>query len=58
MREQRYFSLKEGQRQTGIAWGKLCSWANNRVACFDAPVIEALCDYLDCEVGDLIVFEQ
>lgn len=57
-REQRNISLKEVQRETGIAWTTLQSWANNKVNRFDSPVIEALCDYLNCGVGDLIVYEN
>ena len=56
--EQRNISLKEVERQTGIAWSTLQSWANNKVTRYDAPVIMALCDYLGCDVGDLIVYEK
>ncbi|MGV8027085.1 MAG: helix-turn-helix domain-containing protein [Anaerolineaceae bacterium] len=46
------------QRETGIAWSTLNSWANNQVTRYDAPVIKALCEYFDCQVGDLLVFEK
>lgn len=54
-REQRHIPLTEVQRDTGIAWTTLQAWANNSLQRFDAPVIAALCDYLGCEVGDLLV---
>ncbi len=53
--EKRNISLSEVARETGIARKTLQSWANNNVSRFDAPVIEALCEYLECEPGNLIV---
>jgi putative transcriptional regulator len=57
-KEQKNIPLKEVERQTGITWTTLQSWANNKVTRFDAPVIIALCDYLECEVGDLLVYRK
>jgi putative transcriptional regulator len=56
--EKRNISLKEVQRETGIAWTTLQSWANNDVTRYDAPIIIKLCDYLDCGLKDLIVYEH
>jgi len=56
-REQRNIPLKQLQRETGIAWSTLNSWANNQVSRYDAPVILALCQYFKCQVGDLICYE-
>ena len=56
--ERRNISLKEVQRETGIAWTTLQSWANNKVTRYDAPVIKALCDYLNWGVGELIVYDR
>jgi putative transcriptional regulator len=53
-REKRHIPLTEVQRETGIAWTTLQAWANNEVQRFDAPVMAALCEYLGCEVGDLL----
>lgn len=57
-KEQRNIPLKEVERQTGIAWTTLQSWANNKVTRFDVPVIIGLCDFLNCNVGDLILYER
>jgi putative transcriptional regulator len=57
-RQQQNIALMDVQRETGIAWSTLNSWANNQVTRYDAPVIQALCEYLDCQVGDLLVFEK
>jgi putative transcriptional regulator len=55
---QQNIALMDVQRGTGIAWSTLNAWANNQVTRYDAPVIQALCDYLECQVGDLIVLER
>ena len=57
-REQRNISLKEVSRETGIAWSTLNAWANNQVSRYDAPVIDGLCAYFSCQVGDLIIRES
>ena len=57
-KEQKNIPLKEVERKTGITWTTLQSWANNKVTRFDEPVIIALCDYLECEVGDLLVYRK
>ena len=57
-KEQKNIPLKEVERQTGITWTTLQSWANNKVSRFDEPVIIALCDFLECELGDLLVYRK
>ena len=57
-KEQGNIPLKEVERKTGITWTTLQSWANNKVTRFDEPVIIALCDFLECEVGDLLVYRK
>ena len=57
-REKRNISLKEVQRATGIPWTSLQSWANNKVTRFDAKVIMKLCDFLNCDIKDLIVYNR
>ena len=57
-KQQQNIALMDVQRETGIAWSTLNSWANNQVTRYDAPVIQTLCEYFDCQVGDLLVFEK
>lgn len=57
-KQKQNITLMDVQRETGIAWSTLNSWANNQVTRYDAPVIKTLCEYFDCQVGDLIVFEK
>ena len=57
--ERRNITLKEVQKETGIAWTTLQSWAKgNKVTRFDAQIIIKLCDYLKCDIKDLIVYER
>lgn len=56
-REHRNISLKQVQRETGIAWSTLSAWANNQVTRYDASVISSLCDYFSCQVGTLLQYE-
>lgn len=55
---QKNIALLDVQRETGIAWSTLNAWANNQVTRYDASVIQALCEYFNCQVGDLLVFEK
>jgi putative transcriptional regulator len=57
-KEKRNITLKEVANETGVTYKTIHGWANNEVTRYDAPIIEALCDYLECDVGELIVYEQ
>ena len=57
-REQKNIPLNRVSVDTGIAWSTLQSWANNKVTRFDEPVIIAFCDYLDCDIADLLIYEK
>ncbi len=51
-RQQQNIAIMDAQRETGIAW------ANNLVTRYAALVIQTLCEYFDCQVGDLLVLEK
>lgn len=57
-KEQHSIAINDVQRETGIAWSTLNSWANNQVTRYDATIISALCVYFNCQVGDLLVFKK
>lgn len=57
-RENEKISYEEIKEKTGIATSTLSAWATNRVSRYDSDTIAALCDFLDCEVGELIVYER
>jgi len=54
--EGRRIPYREIQRKTGIATSTLSSLANNEVRRYDANTLSRLCDYFQCEVGDLIEY--
>ena len=55
--EGRRIQYAEIKERYGIAESTLSSWATNKVSGYSGDVIDALCDFLDCEVGDLIKSE-
>lgn len=46
---------EEVAEQTGIGLSTISRYANNRVEQYAEHVILALCKYLECEPGDLLV---
>jgi DNA-binding Xre family transcriptional regulator len=36
----------------------ISAWVKNKITRFDAKVVESLCDYFQCDVGDLLYFEE
>ena len=45
-------------RATGIAGSTLSSWASNKVKRFDADTIATLCNFFNCDLKDLIIYER
>ena len=54
-REGRRISLSEASAAVGVSRQTFTSWYNNDLNAFYADVVEALCDYYKCEIGDLLV---
>jgi putative transcriptional regulator len=52
----RNIPLTEVERETKVSRKTLQQWANNTVTRFDAPVINALCAYFGCNVGELLEY--
>lgn len=57
-REKRIISIAQVSRDTGIAERTLQQWYKNTITRFDAQVIDALCNYLECNPGDLITIRH
>jgi DNA-binding Xre family transcriptional regulator len=55
--EGRKISLTKAAKETGIALTTLFRWSHQDVDQYSGPVLIALCDYLECKIGDLIVYE-
>jgi transcriptional regulator with XRE-family HTH domain len=41
----------------GVSDHTIINWIRNNVTRYDANVVEGLCDYFNCDVGDLLYFE-
>jgi len=54
-RDGRSYSYRNIHDLTGIAPRTLTEYANNRVSRFDEKTLESLCDFFECEPGNLIV---
>ena len=57
-RENRRIPLSEVSRETGISRYTLAALANNGVKEYPADVLATLCEYLDCELSDLLSLEE
>lgn len=55
MREQRRISLRSIVRDTGVSISTVEGLANNTLREFPATGLAAVCRYLGCSVGDLLV---
>lgn len=55
-RDNRSYTYEDIQKATGISPTTLASYAKGRVSRFDEKTIIALCDWLECDLGDLIEY--
>ena len=53
--ERRRIPYREVGEKTGMTEAQLSRYMNNKVVLFHADTIEKLCDYYQCEPGDIIV---
>lgn len=56
--ENRNISYDEVKEKTGVAKSTISAWATNKVKRYDAGTIKEFCDFLNCDVGDLIVYQR
>jgi putative transcriptional regulator len=53
----RKITLTEIHEATGVSISVLSRWMRNQIERYDAPIVENLCEYFECEVGDLLYLE-
>lgn len=58
MREDRSISLRKAAHETGIREYTMYGFANNTLREYPSEAIAKLCQYLECEVGDLLKLEE
>lgn len=51
-------NIAEVERETGLNYRTVSGWIKGRVERADFPVLEVWCKYLNCGVGDLLVFQR
>lgn len=56
MEEHRRVTITEVAKGTGITRQTLQGWYSNTITRFDAPVIDALCEFFGCQPGDLFTY--
>lgn len=56
--EGRRITQTEVAETLGIAIHTVGRWMRNDVTKFESPIIERMCEYFGCEVGDLLYLER
>ena len=56
--ERRHLSLRTVAEETGISRYTIYAFANDTLSEYPKEVITSLCNYFDCEVGDLLLVEE
>ncbi len=51
-------NISEVERATGLNYRTALSWVKGRVERADFPTLATWCEYLGCEVGDLLVYQK
>lgn len=54
----REVNLTEVQLATGMNYRTVAAWVKGHVTRADFPVLAKWCEYLDCTVGDILVYEK
>jgi DNA-binding Xre family transcriptional regulator len=57
-REGRTISLRELQRETKVPISTVMGMANNTIKRVPLDELNALCEYLNCDVGDILKREE
>ena len=58
MRESRTISLRKVALETGVREYTVYGFANNTLREYPAETVAKICEYLDCEVGDLLKLQE
>lgn len=51
-------NLTSVQRETGLSYPTVSSWAKDHINRVDFQVLATWCDYLQCQPGDLLTYEH
>lgn len=56
VRDGRSYTYEDIQSETGVSPTTIANYAQGRVTRFDEVTLVKLCDWLDCELSDLIAY--
>jgi DNA-binding Xre family transcriptional regulator len=51
-------SVLQASKETGISYYTLTAFVNNKLREYPVDVLTGLCDYLECNIGDLLSYEE
>jgi DNA-binding Xre family transcriptional regulator len=57
-REKQRITQTKLAQEIGVSIHTIGSWLRNDVTKFEAPIVERLCEYFQCELWDLLVLEE
>ena len=57
-KEKRKLTYRVIAEETGLSIGTITSYLTQRAGRFDAPTLEKLCNYFDCQPGDLLTYSE
>ncbi len=49
-------NLKQVERETGLTYSTVSRWLKNQVDRADFPILAIWCKYLNCGIGDILVY--
>jgi DNA-binding Xre family transcriptional regulator len=55
-RDGREYSYEDIYDATGISPTTISAYSKNRIGRFDAVTLVKLCDFLECSIGDLLIY--
>jgi putative transcriptional regulator len=51
-------TMIELSNKTGLDKNTISNWYNQKVTRFSADTLEVLCEFFDCQVGDILIYEK
>lgn len=57
-REDRKITQTTIAEETGLSYGTVSDWMNNRASAYKESTILVLCEWVPCDVSDLLVIED
>jgi putative transcriptional regulator len=56
--DRKRITVRQAAIETGISYYTLSALVNNTIREYPRDVLTKLCDYLDCNVGDILSYEE